>query len=194
MYATEQEQTRIFGVGVCAHRRALTGEAWNATKKDRRRTLRTTSVEMSQAPRSFENLARIDENRFQNDEKSRKNRRRALWGARGRSADAGGSVQERFGRRPGRPKSGLGTAQATSGRSKSASGAARGASAAHPDDARTRPKSVPEAKACANGRRIEFSALQARRADAPMWENRNSCQCFVHFGRSQHRTPPRSEK
>ena len=96
MYATEQEQTRIFGVGVCAHRRALTGEAWNATKKDRRRTLRTTSVEMSQAPRSFENLARIDENRSQNDEKSRKKRRRVLWGARGRSADAGrpGAVRE----------------------------------------------------------------------------------------------------
>ena len=149
---------------------------------------------MSQAPRSFENPARMDENRSQNDEKSRKNRRRVLWGARGRSADVGGGVQERFGTRPGRPKSGLGTPQAAPGRSKTASGTVRGASAAHPDDARTRPKSVLDAKACANSRRVEFSALQARRADAPMWQNRSSCQCFVHFGRSQHRTASRNEK
>ena len=103
---------------------------------------------MSQAPRSFENPARMNENRSQNDEKSRKNRRRALWGARGRSADVGGGVQERFGTRPGRPKSGLGTPQAAPGRPRRPQDAPkppRGPSGEPPRPIRTTPGRGPRA-------------------------------------------------
>ena len=96
--------------------------------------------------------------------------------------------------RPAGPKSALGTARAVPRGSKSASGRVRGASACHPDDAGTQPKSVRNAKACSNSHSIGFSSFFGPSVGRPNLNFRQPAQCFVDLGRRTHRLPAGSEK
>ena len=78
--------------------------------------------------------------------------------------------------------------------SKSVSGRVRAASAGHPDDAGTQPKSVQNAKACANSHSIGFSSFFGPSVGRPNLNFRQPAQCFVDLGRRTHRAPARSEK